>query len=259
MTPRDVWQLDTTAIGRRMLVYDRLESTNTLAAELANGPEREQLAILADEQTAGRGQHGRTWAAAPGSSVLLSVLLFPPDFLRRPAILTAWAAVSVCLTIHELTGIEATIKWPNDVLLNGKKVCGVLIEQGRGTVIGIGLNVRQRAADFASAGLVATSLNQFAPQPLATEHVARTLLTTLDKEYALLVRGNFASLEAAWQWHLGLLEKPVAVECSGCTHRGRLRELSLDSVVLEPAGQAPLVFRPEQILHCSVEESEPEA
>ena len=119
MTPRDVWLLDTTAVGRRVLVYDRLESTNTLAAQLANSAEHEQLAILADEQIAGRGQHGRTWSAAPGSSVLLSLLLFPPDFLRRPPILTAWAAVSVCLTIHDLTGFQATIKWPNDVLVDG--------------------------------------------------------------------------------------------------------------------------------------------
>src|SRR5260370_14222896 len=157
--------METTAIGRKVLVYDCVESTNTFAAALANSPDSQQLSILAGEQTAGRGQHGRTWTATPGSSVLLSLLLFPPDFLRRPAILTAWAAVSVCRTIQELTGVEATIKWPNDVLLLGKKVCGMLIEQSRGTVVGIGLNVRQTHQDFAAAGLVATSLNHFVPSP----------------------------------------------------------------------------------------------
>ena len=81
------------------------------------------------EQTAGRGQYGRVWTAPAGSSVLLSVLLFPPPALRRPTLLTAWAAVSVCETIQELANLSATIKWPNDVLINGRKVCGILIEQ----------------------------------------------------------------------------------------------------------------------------------
>src|SRR5260370_20072324 len=121
--------METTAIGRKVLVYDCVESTNTFAAALANSPDSQQLSILAAEQTAGRGQHGRTWTAAPGSSVLLSLLLFPPDALRRPPVLTAWAAVSVCKTIHQLTGVPAKIKWPNDVLLHWKKVCRILIEQ----------------------------------------------------------------------------------------------------------------------------------
>ena len=84
-----------------------------------------------------------SWLAAPGASVLLSVLLFPPPPLRRPSILTAWAAVAVCKIIQKLVGCAARIKWPNDILLGGRKVCGILIEQGRGTVAGIGLNVRQ--------------------------------------------------------------------------------------------------------------------
>ena len=102
------------------------------------------------------------WQCRPGDGVLLSVLLFPPPALRRPAVLTAWAAVAVCETVRRLTGLPARIKWPNDVLLRGRKVCGILIEQGRGAVVGVGLNVRQTADDFAAAGLPsAASLSQF--------------------------------------------------------------------------------------------------
>ena len=86
------------------------------------------LALLANEQLAGRGQFGRSWQAPAGSSVLVSVVLFPPQPLCRPALLTAWAAVSVCNLIEEITGLKARIKWPNDVLVHGKKVCGILIE-----------------------------------------------------------------------------------------------------------------------------------
>src|SRR5947209_4329638 len=153
MTPRETWALPTKRLGRRVLVFDRLASTSTLAAELAADPANDGVAVLADEQTAGRGQHGRTWTAPPRSGVLLSLLLFPPNELRRPAVLTAWAAVAVCETVRRVTGVPARIKWPNDVLLRGRKVCGILIEQGRGTVVGVGLNVLQTAEELASAGL----------------------------------------------------------------------------------------------------------
>jgi BirA family biotin operon repressor/biotin-[acetyl-CoA-carboxylase] ligase len=248
-SPRDVLQIDTVAIGRKVLVFDQVDSTNSLAAALAHDPKREQLAILTDEQLAGRGQHGRTWTAAPGSSVLLSLLLFPPDCLRRPAILTAWAAVSVCTTIKQLTGVQARIKWPNDVLISDKKVCGTLIEQGRGTVVGIGLNVRQTAQDFNIANLDATSLNQFAAEPLATEHVARTLLQVLDEEYALLNRGELTTLEACWKSHLGLIGKHVIVESVNGEQRGRFRDLTFAGLELEQAGKRPLHLLPEQVQH----------
>src|SRR5262245_7038273 len=117
MTPIDEWHLDTRLLGRRVLVFDRVDSTNTIASGLADDRSNEGIVILAHEQTKGRGQHGRTWQCDPGAGVLLSVLLFPPSALRRPVVLAAWAAHSVCETIVEFTGLEAQIKWPNDVLI----------------------------------------------------------------------------------------------------------------------------------------------
>src|SRR6516165_10834563 len=139
---------------KRILEFDTVVSTNTVALELANDPANHGVVILAREQTAGRGQYGRSWLAPAGSSLLLSILLFPPPALRRPPLLTAWAAVSVCDLCHQLTGLPARIKWPNDVLIEGRKVCGILIEQRStgvdsfASVVGIGLNVTQNAGDF---------------------------------------------------------------------------------------------------------------
>src|SRR5436190_9218080 len=121
----DVWNLPTRHLGRRTLLFRCLESTNSHALAFANDPANHGLAILADEQTAGRGQRGRSWVSEPGSSVLLSLLIFPPPSLCRPALLTAWAAVSVCETILQTIDIQARVKWPNDVLIDGKKVCGI--------------------------------------------------------------------------------------------------------------------------------------
>jgi BirA family biotin operon repressor/biotin-[acetyl-CoA-carboxylase] ligase len=251
ISPREEWQLDTRRIGRRVLVYDCVPSTNTLAAELAAASACEGIALLADEQTAGRGQHGRSWSAGPGDGVLLSVLLWPPPELRRPAMLTAWAAVSVCTVVRELVGRQARIKWPNDVLLSGRKVCGILIEQsvhhGRlALVAGIGLNVRQSSEALAVAGLPdAISLAAFASASLNTPDVARLLLHRLDEEYDLLCAGETGALEACWKWHVGLLGKVVVAECTDGTHRGRLRDMTFDAVELE----GPLVLRPECVRH----------
>src|SRR5262249_24480271 len=140
-------------LGRRVVVYDRVDSTNTLAAALADDPGNDGIVLLADEQTAGRGQHGRSWHCPAGTGALRSALLLPPPQLRRPALLAAWAAVSVCETVRWCTGLQAKIKWPNDVLLRGRKVCSILIEQARATVVGIGLNVSQSAESLAAAGL----------------------------------------------------------------------------------------------------------
>src|SRR5258707_6199345 len=97
----ECWTLPTRQLGKCVRVYDCVDSTNALALARGNDTEQHGLVVLALEQTAGRGQYGRTWHAPPGSSVLMSVLLFPPPALRRPCLLTAWAAVSVCEAIGD--------------------------------------------------------------------------------------------------------------------------------------------------------------
>jgi BirA family biotin operon repressor/biotin-[acetyl-CoA-carboxylase] ligase len=128
MIPSEEWKLETRHIGQRVQVFQCLSSTNTHATLLADDPANHGRVILAWEQTAGRGQYCRTWQAPASKAVLMSVLLFPPPALRRPALLTAWAAVSVCETIRQATGLQGRIKWPNDVLIRDRKVGGILIE-----------------------------------------------------------------------------------------------------------------------------------
>jgi BirA family biotin operon repressor/biotin-[acetyl-CoA-carboxylase] ligase len=236
-------------------VFDQLDSTNNLAAALASDPANEGLVVLADEQTAGRGQHGRTWLCERGQGVLLSVLLFPPPPLRRPAILTAWAAVSVCETIQQATGLSATIKWPNDVLIHGRKICGILIEQGRGTVVGIGLNVNQSPEMFAEAGLPqAGSLACFTHIARDCRALARRLVEQMDQEYHRLASGDLATLELFWRSRLGLLGKPVRVESHEGVHRGRLCELAWEGLLLHTPDGEWLRLRPEWVQHVVVEQ-----
>jgi BirA family biotin operon repressor/biotin-[acetyl-CoA-carboxylase] ligase len=252
--PIEEWRLETCRLGRRVLVFDRLDSTNSRASALAVDPANDGVAVLAREQTAGRGQYGRTWLCPAGAGVLLSVLVFPPPPMRRPALLTAWAAVSVSETIRTATGLQARIKWPNDVLVHARKVCGILIEQalagggGGGTVVGIGLNVNQPAEAFAAAGLPeAGSLAVFTGQARDPDGMARRLLTQLDEEYDRLCLGDLATLEACWKGRLGLLGKVVVAECADGSHRGRLLDLGWDALDLELPDGGRFSLRPEAV------------
>ena len=128
--------LRTRTIGRRIAVWNRVGSTNDVAARAASTLANDGLVVLAEEQTAGRGQRGRLWTVPPRSSILMSILIFPPDELRAlrleahagNAWLTALAAVTTAELVTDWTGRDARIKWPNDVRVEGRKIAGILVE-----------------------------------------------------------------------------------------------------------------------------------
>jgi len=250
MTVREEWHLDTRRLGRRVLVYDRVDSTSTRAAELAGDLGNDGVVVLAGAQDVGRGQHGRSWHCPGGAGVLMSVLLFPPSFLCRATILTAWVAVSVCELIQKTAGLEPRIKWPNDILIAGGKVCGILIERGQGTVAGIGLNVNQPASVFAGANLpLATSLAIATGQSRDCGEMARQLIVELDEQYDRLCRGDLATLEAQWKARLGLIGRRVTAECLNEAIQGLLRDVSFAGVELELADDRLVCLSPEAVRH----------
>ncbi len=250
--PRETWHLDTAHIGRRVLLFDQLESTNTTAADLASLDD-ESLVVVADFQTAGRGQYGRVWQAKPGSSLLMSVALKPPPELCRPVILTAFTAIAVAEAIFDLTGAQARVKWPNDLLIRGKKVCGILIENTTATVIGIGLNLTQTADDFAAAGLPdATSLGIVSGETFDVPTMASEVTRKLDAEYGRLLGGERVAVEADWKWRVGLLGRHVTAELTdGTAVAGRLREMSFDGLELDPGDGKVKMLVPETVRHLS--------
>jgi BirA family biotin operon repressor/biotin-[acetyl-CoA-carboxylase] ligase len=252
---REEWHLPTTHLGRRVLVFRRIDSTNTQALRLVDRPDLDGVALLADEQVSGRGQHGRSWFAGPGAGVLLSVLLMPPPALARPVLMTALASVAVCRLVHARTGNRPCIKWPNDVLVEGRKICGILIEQARHgdravVVIGLGLNVAQTDDQFLSAGLPgATSLAACGDASADRDGVARQLIPLLDECYAPLLGGNLAGIEADWLAGLGLGGESVEIDCHDATHQGRLIEAGFDSLTLLQDDGDRLRLAPESIRH----------
>jgi BirA family biotin operon repressor/biotin-[acetyl-CoA-carboxylase] ligase len=249
MTPVAEWKLDTFTVGRRVLVFECLDSTNTFALQFAGDPTNDGLVILADEQTAGRGQHGRTWQSPGGAGVLMSFLIFPPAPVSRPAMITGLAAVAVCEWIQKTTGLKARIKWPNDVLIEERKVCGILIERTQGIVVGVGLNVNQQAAHFEEAGLTqAASLAVFTGQTRPCREVARELTVEFDAAYAQLALGNVADLESRWTARLGLVGQQVIAETASGVVDGRLRKLGFATAIIATV-EAEISLTPETIKH----------
>ncbi len=234
-------------IGRRVLHFDSVPSTNDIASR-----EPEGTAVVANFQTAGRGQYGRTWQSRPDASLLLSIVVSPPEYLRRPVVLTAWAAVAIGDAILELTGVQSRVKWPNDLLVRGKKVSGILIEQMTigshfRTVLGLGLNLNQTHREFEELGLPeATSLREITGRELDLEVVTRVVLTHLDREYSRLLAGELVPLEADWKWRVELLGRPVRVELvDGTVVAGRLLEMAFDGIRVDDLPP----IRPESVRH----------
>ena len=232
--------LSSQVIGRQVAVWNRVTSTNNLAMHAASSRSNHGLAILAEEQTAGRGSRGRIWTTPPRSSILLSVLLFPPPELDDPVWLNALAAYSVAGVVWGWLGDRlglaprgderpgVTIKWPNDVRINGRKVAGILVERGKGTVIGIGLNVNIAAADFPPElrGL-ATSLAVELGGPLDRSALVRDLLGNLDVLYHCVLHSGLDELNSCYNWHSEHLGHEVEIQTDQEIVSGRLGQFDL--------------------------------
>lgn len=246
----------TGGIGRRIAVWNRVTSTNDLAMRAGTSSSNDGLVILAEEQTAGRGRRGRSWVAPPATSILMSVVLFPPAHLACAlpetgygrAWLTALGAVAAAEVVTAWTGRHATIKWPNDVRIAGRKIAGILVERalapGRtgsgspscapdaaewGAVIGIGLNVNLNGDALPPELIpIATSLEmEGCGTPVDRSEVARDLIKRLDHWYQASRCDGVAVLNLAWQNRSEHLGRFVRITTSAGAMSGRLVEIDL--------------------------------
>ncbi|MDO5292795.1 MAG: biotin--[acetyl-CoA-carboxylase] ligase, partial [bacterium] len=130
-----------------IMYYDEIDSTNNRAKQLGNEQDKRQLLIVADRQTAGRGRRGRLWENPKGTNIAMSYKLHPDIAPQNASRITLVAALALAHAIVKVTGLEAKIKWPNDIIINGHKVCGILTEMSSESdyihyvVVGIGINV----------------------------------------------------------------------------------------------------------------------
>jgi len=177
-------------IGRRVVVLERVTSTNDVALQMAHQGAAEGLVLFAEEQTAGRGQRGNRWESAPGHGLWFSILLHPDLAPAESIQLMAWASQSVAATIGQEFSLPATVKPPNDIYVAERKVAGVLVEMRARpgaphlAIVGIGINLSQSAADFSpSLKTTAISLVTAAGRSIDRQVFAAALLRDLDRTY----------------------------------------------------------------------------
>jgi BirA family biotin operon repressor/biotin-[acetyl-CoA-carboxylase] ligase len=145
--------LKTKYIGRKILYFDSLDSTNTKAKDLAGKGEAGGAVVISEEQTMGKGRLGRSFISPKGKGIWMSIILRPEIEPQSAAIITQIAAAAINLSAYEM-GIKTYIKWPNDLILNGKKVCGILTEMNAEltninyVIMGIGINVNLDIEDY---------------------------------------------------------------------------------------------------------------
>ena len=209
-------------IGREILVFDETGSTNDVVARLAHDGAREGLVVFAESQTRGRGRHGRVWASPRGKGLWCSVLLRP----RFPATrITVAASVAVARAI----GLNARIKWPNDVTLGGKKVAGILTEtRDRAAVLGIGLNVN---CDRTEIPDTATSLFLETGQRHDRAALGAAMLTQLDRYYRLAA-ADFAQVTSEWARWCTTLGRQIVVRMGERRIEGHAQALDGDGALL---------------------------
>jgi|WetSurMetagenome_2_1015567.scaffolds.fasta_scaffold04050_4 BirA family transcriptional regulator, biotin operon repressor / biotin---[acetyl-CoA-carboxylase] ligase len=236
--------LSTQIFGKKIFIFDSIDSTNAYAKTLASTSAEEGTIVIAEYQTTGHGRLGRTWRAESGSNILFSIIIRPTIEINKVGLLPFFAAVGVALAVETITGTCCECKWPNDVLLNGKKCCGILLESSFQhnvldyAVIGIGVNVNQKVFDEDLKDR-ATSLIQEYGKKFDRKSVLHHILTSLELLYSEVKVGSFETILKEWNARTTMFGKQVTLTQAGEQIHGRAISLSMDGglVLATPAGQ----------------------
>lgn len=240
LSPRELRPAPGQVIGRRVACYDALTSTQDAVRDLGCRGEPEGVAVFAEAQTAGRGRRGRAWVSPPGRGLWFSVLLrpaLPPE--RLPQIPIA-AAVALARACREAAGVTPAVKWPNDLLWEGRKLGGILAERVARpesppfVVLGVGINVDLSEGELPPdlRGL-ATSLRAAAGGPAVDRaFLARRALRELDAGYRRLAAEGFAGIRAEWRSLAAWLGRAVEVRGPDGAWTGTAVDLDEDGALL---------------------------
>jgi BirA family biotin operon repressor/biotin-[acetyl-CoA-carboxylase] ligase len=219
-------------IGKRIRVMDSTTSTNDEAIKYAFSQGPEGLVVLSESQTQGRGRMGRKWSSPEGKGLWFSVLLRPRLTANECTQLTVAAAVSLRRAINEFTGATPDIKWPNDLLVKGRKIAGILTEMQaeldcvKYVIIGVGVNVNQSSDEFPEhLRETATSLKNITGVPISRTALAEAILREMDKDYKRITHGRFEEIAQEWANNCGTLDKDVDIQTGHRRITGRAESL----------------------------------
>ena len=226
--------LKTRTLGKRVFSYEDLDSTNNAVRKLAEEGLAEGACVFAEHQKKGRGRLGRKWDSPKGSGILLSVLLRPSIEPYAVPRVTLAAALAVIRAVKQETGLQLGVKWPNDVVHEGKKLCGILTEMSAETdrvnflVLGIGLNVNSKAADLPPGS---TSLRELLGKKVARVPLAQKILQELEKSYERVKAGKHEELCEEWESVSHTTGQQVSAKLLGRTVHGIATGIDADGAL----------------------------
>ncbi|MCK9431235.1 MAG: biotin--[acetyl-CoA-carboxylase] ligase [Candidatus Omnitrophica bacterium] len=246
--------LNTKFIAKKIHYFDYLASTMDLAMQLGMQSAVNGTLVLAESQTKGRGRLGRNWFSPKYKGIYLSLILRPKIPPSVSPVLTLLSAVSICEAVKKVGGLDAQIKWPNDIFINNKKIAGILtelnaeVDKVNFVVIGIGLNVNN---DKSALIAQATSLKEQLGQPISRVGLLQELLRRIENNYSLFEdRGAKAIIDKCRSFSL-TLGRRVKIYCQDKHIEGAAVDIDQDGALLirKDSGLVQKVFSGD-VMHC---------
>jgi BirA family biotin operon repressor/biotin-[acetyl-CoA-carboxylase] ligase len=226
-------------IGRDIRVFQETTSTNDVVDRLGRDGVKEGVVVFAESQTKGRGRLGRTWVSAERKGLWFSILLRPPLPPQAATQITVASGVALARALRAGTGLECGIKWPNDILVKDRKLCGILTEMTaeldkiKYMVLGIGVNVNFEPAEFpADLRKIATSLRIEGKRTFNRAELAAKILEEIDSAYERLLRGGFAAIADEWEALCTTIGRDVEISSGDRSIRGRAESLDSEGALL---------------------------
>jgi BirA family biotin operon repressor/biotin-[acetyl-CoA-carboxylase] ligase len=228
----------TKVIGRDIRVFEQTTSTNDVIEKLARDGVKEGVVVFAESQTRGRGRLGRKWISPARKGLWFSILLRPNLRPQETTQLTVASATALRRAIFSETNLQSEIKWPNDLLIGGKKVAGILtelsaeVDRVKHVILGIGLDVNLDTDEFpAELKKIATSLKIESGEKISRAELAAAILRELDFDYARICAGKFSAIADEWEEHCATIGKNVIVQIGDRKIRGRAESLDDDGAL----------------------------
>jgi BirA family biotin operon repressor/biotin-[acetyl-CoA-carboxylase] ligase len=217
-------QLNAEHIGRKVKFYDSVDSTNNIAKRLLSESNKEGTVVLADNQTQGKGRQGRTWYSEENVGIYLSIILKPSLPSEQVAQITLVTGVALLQAINEFSQTRAYLKWPNDILINGKKVAGILTENylnnaQPGVVLGIGVNVNH-ARFPVPLQQIATSMAMENGENFERLPIITCFLNHLDEEYQSFLKEGLSPTVHVWNMNSDMFGKQITMTQGNQTFPG---------------------------------------
>ncbi|NSW89726.1 MAG: biotin--[acetyl-CoA-carboxylase] ligase [Firmicutes bacterium] len=245
--------LNTRILGREVYYLKSVDSTNNYAKQIASGGCQDGTVVVADMQTAGKGRLGKSWDSPDKKGIWMSIVLKPLIEPSKVQIITLAASVAVVSGIMHTVGVRGGIKWPNDIILEGKKVCGILTEMNSEqdkvnyVIVGIGVNVNQDVGDFQEGlrgkAISLKSYREIAGMPdtqLKRRDIIKGILVEMEKVYNLIKKGETREIINKWREFSIVLGKEIRVISGNNEYTGRVEDITDDGKLVIKAADGAI-------------------